>query len=150
MTATTLIFYPETFIGFNKTQLLKRRLATAGVIGSKFPSASAFPAGHYFRQYIPQAQSLHKHPLSVVRIQIQAVGVWATATDLAILDRSNIVLIEGDVIEFPLERYAPLCELLSCITGDQYQVDIAYEPMRHGISEAPANYRITLFPDSAT
>ena len=149
MTAAVLIFYPETFIGFNKTQLLKRHLTAAGVIGSKFKSASAFSAGQSFRQYIPQAQSIHKYELGFIRIQIQAVGIWATAANLAILDRSNIVLIEGDVIEFPLERYAPLCELLYRITGDQYRVDIAYEPMRHGVSEEPASYRVNLFPDSA-
>jgi len=149
MTATALIFYPETFIGFNKTQLLKRHLTAARVIGSKFKSSSAFPTGQSFRQYIPQAQSLHKSQLGVIRIQIQAVGIWATAANLAILDRSNIVLIEGDVIQFPLERYAPLCELLYRITGDRYLVDIAYEPMRHGVSEEPASYRVNLFPDSA-
>lgn len=148
MTATALIFYPETFIGFNKTQLLKRRLAAAGVIGSKFKSSSAFSAGQNFRQYVPKTQLIHKYQFGVIRIQIQAVGVWATAADLAILDRSNIVLVEGDAIEFPLERYAPLCELLYYITGDRYRVDIAYEPMRQGISEEPANYRVNLYPDS--
>jgi|GEM_PF-6480428 len=148
MTTTTLIFYPETFIGFNKTQLLKRRLAAAGVIGSKFKSSPAFLTGQNFRQYIPKAQSLHKYQLGAIRIQIQAVGVWATAANFAILDRSNIVLVEGDAIEFPLERYAPLCELLFHITGDRYRVDIVYDPMRQGISEEPANYTVNLYPYS--
>jgi hypothetical protein len=150
MAATALIFYPETFIGFNKTQLLKRRMAVAGVIGSNFKSSSAFLAGQHFRQYIPKAQSIHKYQLGVIRIQIQAIGVWVTAANLAILDRSNIVLIEGDEIELPLARYTPLCDLLYRITGDQYRIDIAYEPMRQGISEASANYEVNLFSDSVT
>lgn len=148
MVATALIFYPETFIGFNKTQLLKRRLAAVGVIGSQFKSSSAYSAGHNFRQYIPKVQSIYKYQLGVIRIQIQALGVWATAANLAILDRSNIILVEGDAIELPLERYAPLCELLFRITGDRYLVDIAYEPMRQGISEEPASYGVNLYLDS--
>ncbi len=150
MTTTALIFYPETFVGFNKTQLLKRRLAAVGVLGAKFKSSPAFMAGQHFRHYIPKALSLHKYQSGVIRIQIQAVGVWITPANLAILDRSNIVLIEGDAIERPLERYAPLCELLYHITGDRYQADIIYEPMRHGISEKPADYGADVFPDSVT
>jgi hypothetical protein len=148
MTATTLIFYPETFIGFNKTQLLKRRLAAAGVIGAQLKSSSAFSAGQNFRQYIPKAQSIYQYHSGVIRIQIQAVGVWMRAANFAILDRSNIVLVEGDAIEFPLDRYASLCELLYHITGDGYQVEIAYEPIRQGISEESASYAVNLYSDS--
>lgn len=141
MTATALIFYPENFIGFNKTQLLKRQLAAVGVIGSKFNSSPNFSAGKNFRQYVPKPQSIQKYHSGVVRIQIQAVGVWATAAGhVAILDRSNLVLIEGEAIEPPLERYAPLCELLYRITGDKYRVDITYQPLINGICEAPASY----------
>ena len=88
MTATTLIFYPETFVGFNKTQLLKRQLTVIGILGSKFNSSPSFSAGQHFRQYIPKAQSIQKYHSGVVRIQIQAVGVWATGTgQVVFLDR---------------------------------------------------------------
>lgn len=141
MTAPALIFYPETFIGFNKTQLLKRKLAAIGVIGSTFTASPSFSAGQNFRQYVPKPQSIQKYHPSVVRIQIQAVGVWATSVgQVAILDRSNLVLVEGEAIELPLERYAPLCELLHRITGDKYRVDIIYQPIINGICEAPADY----------
>jgi hypothetical protein len=141
MAATALIFYPETFIGFNKTQLLKRHLAAMGVIGSQFNSSSSFSAGQNFRQYVPKAQSIQKYHSGAIRIQIQAVGVWATvAGQVAILDHSNIVLVEGDAIELPMERYNPLCELLYRITGDLYRVGIAHTPIIHGICEEPANY----------
>lgn len=141
MSESVLIFYPQIFIGFNKTQLLKRQLASAGVIGSKLHSSCSFAAGHNFRHYIPKAQSIQKYQSGVVRVQIQAVGVWATTTGkVAILDRSNLVLVEGEANELPLERYASLCELLYCITGDKYQVEIAYQPLINGICEAPASY----------
>ncbi len=136
-----LIFYPDSFVGFNKTQLLKRHLVAIGVLGSKLNSTCSFSAGQNFRQYIPKAQSIQKYQSGVVRIQIQAVGGWATAVgQVTFLDRSNIVLIEGEPIELPLERYAPLCELLHRITGDKYRVDMAYQPVINGICEAHAHY----------
>jgi hypothetical protein len=148
MTAAALIFYPETYIGFNKTQLLERHLAAAGVIGSKFKSSSAFSAGQNFRQFIPKVQSIHKYQYGVIRIQIQAVGVWARAVGkVAMLECSNLVLVEGDVIGQPLDRYASLCELLHRITGDRYVVDVAHEPMRFGISETRAHYMVNMYPD---
>ena len=141
MTATALIFYPENFIGFNKTQLLKRQLEAVGVIGSKFNSSPNFSAGQNFRQYVPKPHSIQKYHSGVVRIQIQAIGVWATAAGhVAILDRSNLVLVEGEAIELPLERYAPLCELLHRITGDRYRVDVTYQPLINAICETPASY----------
>lgn len=141
MTATALIFYPETFIGFNKTQLLKRHLGAIGFLGAKLNSSCSFSAGQNFRQFIPRAQSLQKYQSGAIRIQIQAVGVWATlAGQVAIIDRSNLVLVEGEAIELPLERYAPLCELLHRITGDKYRVDITYQPIINGICETPASY----------
>jgi len=141
MVDCTLIFYPDTFVGFNKTQLLKRQLAAVGVIGSKFNSSPNFSAGKNFRQYVPKPQSIQKYHSGVARIQIQAVGVWATAAGhVAVLDRSNLVLIDGEAIELPLERYAPLCELLYRITGDKYRVDISYHPLINGVCEAPASY----------
>lgn len=148
MTTTALIFYPEAFIGFNKTQLLKRRLTAAGVIGARFKSSPVFPVGQNFRQYIPKAKSIHKYQSGVIHIQIQAVGIWATTVGRTLLERSNIVLIEGDAIEFPLERYTPLCELLDHITGDRYRVDMTNEPIRHGIAEDVAAYTVNLSPDS--
>lgn len=148
MTATALIFYPVTFVGFNKTQLIERQLAAAGVIGSKLKSSSIFSTGHNFRQFIPKASSIYKYQYDIIRIQIQAVGVWATAAGkVAIKDRSNFLLLEGDAIEFPLERYKPLCELLGRITGDQYRVDVAYEPARDDILEASSNYMVNRRPE---
>jgi hypothetical protein len=136
-----LIFYPDPFVGFNKTQLIKRHLVAIGVLGSKLASSCSFSAGQHFRQYIPKAQSIQKYHSGVVRIQIQAVGVWATATgQVVFLDRSNLMLIEGEAIELPLERYAPMCELLYRITGDEYRVDIAYQSAVNGICEEPAHY----------
>jgi hypothetical protein len=141
MTATALIFYPDPFVGFNKTQLLKRQLIAIGVLSSKLNSSGSFSAGQNFRQFIPKAQSIQKYHSSAFRIQIQAVGSWATtAGQVAFLDQSNLVLIEGDGIELPLERYAPFCALLNRITGDTYRVDIAYQSSINGICEAAAIY----------
>jgi len=145
MTTTSLIFYPEPYVGFNKTQLLERHLSAAGVIGSKFKSSSMFSAGQNFRQFVPKVDSIHKYQYGVIRIQILAVGVWATAASkVAILDRSNLVLVEGDAIGVSLDRYASLCELLHHITGDRYQVDVVYGPMRSGISETLSRYMVNL------
>ena len=141
MTATTLIFYPETFVGFNKTQLLKRQLTVIGVLGPKFNSSPSFSAGHNFRQYIPKPKSLQKYHSGVIRIQIYAVGIWVTGVDqVAVLDRSNIILIESEAIEPSLDRYAPLCELLYRITGDKYRADITSQPIINSIGEEPAWY----------
>lgn len=138
MTATLLIFYPENFIGFNKTQLLKRHLVASGVLGATLKRPCGFSAGQNFRQFIPKAQSIQKYHSGVVRIHIQAVGGWATATEQVVfLERSNLILIEGDVVELPLKRYAPMCELLGRITGDKYRVDIAYQSPDNGICEEP-------------
>lgn len=148
MTASALIFYPEPYVGFNKTQLLERHLSMAGVIGSKFKSSSFFSAGHNFRQFIPKVDSIHKYHYGLIRIQIQAVGGWANvAGRAAILDCSNVVLVEGDVIGYPLERYAALSELLFQITGDQYQVGIIHDLLGGGISEPKNNYLITTAPE---
>lgn len=141
MTTNTLIFYPDPFVGFNKTQLLKRHLIAAGVLGVKLNSPCSFSAGQNFRQFIPKAQSIQKYQSGVVRIQIQAVGVWTTAVgEVAIVNRSNLVLVEGEAIELPLERYTSLCELLYRITGDKYRADITHQPLINGICEAPASY----------
>lgn len=149
MTAVALIFYPESYVGFNKTQLLERHLAAAGVIGSKFNSSSAFSAGQNFRQFIPKVDSIYKYQYGVIRIQIQAVGVWARAVGkVAMLECSNLVLVEGDTIGQPLDRYASLCEFLYRITGDRYRVDVAYESIRFGISETRPNYIPNIYPDS--
>lgn len=148
MTATALIFYPEPYVGFNKTQLLERHLSAAGVIGSKFKSSSFFSAGHNFRQFIPKIDSIHKYQYGLIRIQIQAVGVWAKAAGrAAILDCSNVVLVEGDTIGCSLERYSAFCKLLTRITGDQYEVGVVHDPLGGGVSEPDNNYRITSAPE---
>lgn len=141
MTAPALIFYPEAFVGFNKTQLLKRHLAEVGFIGPKLNSSCSFSAGQNFRRYVPKPQTIQKYQSGAIRIQIQAVGVWATAVgQIAVLDRSNLVLVEGDGVEFSLEAYALLCDLLHRITGDKYSIDITYQPITDGICETPASY----------
>jgi phosphopantetheine adenylyltransferase len=61
----------------------------------------------------------------------------------AILDCSNVVLVEGDIIGYPLERYAALRELLAQITGDHYEVGIVHDPLGGGVSEPESNYCIT-------
>lgn len=148
MTATALIFYPEPYVGFNKTQLLERHLSAAGVIGSKFKSSSFFSAGHNFRQFIPKVDSIHKYHYGLIRIQIQAVGGWAkVAGRAAILDYSNVVLVEGDTIGYPLGRYSALRELLVQITGDQYEIGVVHDPLGGGVSEPENNYRITTAPE---
>jgi hypothetical protein len=147
MTTTALIFYPQPYVGFNKTQLLKRQLTAAGIIGSKFKSTFAFSIGSNFRQFVPKVDSIRKFQYGMIRIQILAVGVWATTVDNPkINEYSNVVLIEGDTIGYPLERYRPLCEMLSRITGDTYEVSIAHEPLRAGISEPRKTYRADFRP----
>ncbi len=147
MTSTALIFYPEPYVGFNKTQLLERHLSAAGVVGSKFNSSSFFSAGQNFRQFIPKVDSIHKYHYGLIRIQIQAVGVWAKAEGrAAILDCSNAVLVEGDTIGYPLERYAAFRELLTDITGDQYEVGVVHDPLG-GVSEPESNYHIAGVPE---
>lgn len=148
MTSTALIFYPEPYVGFNKTQLLERHLSAAGVVGSKFKSSSFFSAGQNFRQFIPKVDSIHKYHYGLIRIQIQAVGVWAKAEGrAAILDCSNAVLVEGDIIGYPLERYAAFLEFLTHITGDQYEVGVVHDPWGGGVSEPESNYRFTGVPE---
>ncbi|MGV8837245.1 hypothetical protein [Cellvibrio sp.] len=148
MTSTALIFYPEPYVGFNKTQLLERHLSAAGVVGSKFKSSSFFSAGQNFRQFIPKVDSIHRYHYGLIRIQIQAVGVWAKAEGrAAILDCSNAVLVEGDIIGYPLERYSAFRELLTHITGDQYEVGVVHDPLGGGVSEPESNYHITGVPE---
>lgn len=145
MTTTALIFFPKPYVGFNKTQLLKRQLAAAGVIGSKLKSTSVFSMGPNFRQFIPKVESIYKFQYGMIRIQILAVGVWATAAgNLNVDGHSNIILVEGDTIGHPLDRYISFCELLFCITGDEYQVDVVYGPSRGGIAEVRKSYLIDM------
>lgn len=136
MTVSTLIFYPDVYIGFNKTQLLERHLVAAGMIGSKFKSSSVFSVGPNFRQFIPKIDSIHKYHYGVIRIQIQSVGIWTAADNQAkIFERSNVILVEGDSLGQSLDSYASLRELLHRITGDRYKVDVLNGPLRLGISE---------------
>ena len=145
MTTTALMFFPKPYVGFNKTQLLERQLAAEGVIGSKLKSTSVFSMGPNFRQFIPKVESIYKFQYGMIRIQILAVGVWTTATgNLKVDEYSNVVLIEGETVGYPLDRYIPFCELLFCITGDEYQVGVAHEPFPGGIAEKRENYLIDM------
>lgn len=125
MVTTALIFFPKPYVGFNKTQLIKRQLAALDVIGEKLKCVTAYSMGSNFRQFIPRAESIHKFQYGMIRVHIFAVGD----------EYSNVVLIEGDKISQPLDRYIPFCELLCRITGDEYQVGIVHDPFRQGIAE---------------
>lgn len=148
MNPTALVFYPEPYVGFNKTQLLERHLQMAGVIGARFKSSSFFSAGYNFRQFVPKVDSLHKYHYGLIRIQIQAVGIRANlSVGSAAADCSNLVLVEGDALAYPLERYSALKDFLTRITGDQYEVGVLHNPLIERISEPAALYRATAIPE---
>ena len=113
------------------------------MIGVKFRASSCFSAGHRFRQFIPKADSIQKYQSDLVRIQIKAVGVWMLMDGRpAMLDCSNVVQIEGDVVEHSLDRYRSLSDMLRRITGDVYRIGTAYESIEQGISEFPRHYTL--------
>lgn len=144
MNPTSLIFYPEPYVGFNKAKLIERHLMAAGIIGSKFTSSPFFSAGHSFRKFIPKVDSIHKYRYSLIRIQIQAVGVWAKASTQSVIENgSNLVLVEGDIFGYPLERYAALRDFLSQITGDNYVIGVVHNVLGECVSEPEANSHAT-------
>ncbi|WP_062065577.1 hypothetical protein [Cellvibrio sp. OA-2007] len=144
MATHTLIFYPDPYVGFNKTKLIERHLSLAGVIGARLKASSLFSAGHKFRQFIPKIDSIQKYQCDLIRIQIEAVGVWILMKEQPfIVDCSNVVLIEGDIVGDSLVRYRSLCDLLNKITGDVYCVGTVNEPVWQGISEYSADYMLS-------
>lgn len=145
MTSNALIFFPRTYAGFNKTQLIERQLGTVGVIGSRFKATSVFSMGPHYRQFIPKVKSIQQFQRGIIRIQILSVGVWAIATESINIDEhSNVVIIEGDSISHPLDRYAPFCDLLLCITGDEYDVGVVSGSAGGGIAERRKRYQVDM------
>ncbi|WP_331346029.1 hypothetical protein [Cellvibrio sp. UBA7661] len=122
MASTSLIFYPENYVGFNKTRLLERRLLAEGILGSKMEFSSAFNAGPQFWRLILKDINLQKSSTTIPRISIQSVSVWAQSDRLAILERTNTLLIEGDIKVASDKSLDVMCGLLKCITGDVYLV----------------------------
>lgn len=94
MYKAAFVFYPQAFIGFNKTQRLERHLFSVGFIGSRFSASHAFTSGPAYRQFLPKSETLHRYQFGVIRIHIHAIGQWITNGML--LDRTNLIIVEGD------------------------------------------------------
>lgn len=122
MTISSLLFYPKDYIGFNKTRLLERRLIAEGFLGGQCELRYAFHAGCHFWRFIPKDINLQTSPFSIPRISIHAVGVWALNNRSVILERTNAVLIEGELSGRAESSCEVLCRLLLKITGDEYAV----------------------------
>ncbi|QEY14803.1 hypothetical protein D0C16_01755 [Cellvibrio sp. KY-GH-1] len=135
MSRAALVFYPEIFVGFNKTQLIERQLVNVGFIGSRFRASPAFTTGSTYRQFIPKIDSLYKYQHSIIRIHIQSTGQWFSAARLAMHERSNLVIIEGDSFIIDRSQCSNCCQLLGRITGDEYKVEIVEDLACLGISE---------------
>lgn len=122
MASTSIIFYPQHYVGFNKTRLLERRLLAEGILGAKTESSSAFYAGPQFRRFIPKDINLQKSSFTFPRISIQSVSVWMQSDRMAILERTNTLTIEGDMPAASDRSLDAMCGMLRCITGDVYLV----------------------------
>ena len=144
MYKAALVFYPEVLVGFNKTQLIERRLFSTGIIGSRFNASPAFTAGTVYRQYLPKNETLQRYRYGIIRIYIQAVGQWVTSGGL-LLDRTNMVIVEGDAFIASNKQCARLCEFLGGITGDKYTVDIVADVGCLGIRETEPEYLVNKF-----
>ncbi len=135
MSRAALVFYPEIFVGFNKTQLIERQLVNVGFIGSRFRASPAFTSGAAYRQFIPKIDSLYKYQHSIIRIHIQSTGHWFSASRSAMHERSNLVIIEGDSFIVDRAQCSKFCQLLGRVTGDEYRVEIVEDLACLGISE---------------
>lgn len=139
MYKAALVFYPESLVGFNKTQLIERRLFSAGIIGSRYRASPAFTTGPAYRQYLPKNDTLQRYQYGIIRIHIQAIGQWMTTGGL-LLDRTNMVIVEGDAYIASNTQCVGLCEFLADITGDVYEADIVADVACLGIREAEPEY----------
>ncbi len=135
MSRTALVFYPEIFVGFNKTQLIERQLVNAGFIGSRFRASPAFTSGTAYRRFIPKIDSIYKYQHGIIRVHIQSIGQWFSASRSAMIERSNLVIIEGDSFIIGHSQCSGLCQLLYRITSDEYRVEIVEDLACLGISE---------------
>ncbi|HTF98430.1 MAG TPA: hypothetical protein VL995_19985 [Cellvibrio sp.] len=135
------VFYPIDYVGFNKTQLIERRLLSLAFIGSKYHHSIAYTAGSAYRQFVPKVNSVHQYHYGIIRIYIQATGQWTPANGRSFLiDRSNIIIIEGDSFIATERQCSKLCDLLYEITGDKYEIDKVPDVACLGISEPYAAY----------
>lgn len=135
MSRAALVFYPEIFVGFNKTQLIERQLINAGFIGSRFRASPAFTSGTAYRQLIPRVDSLYKYQHSIIRIHIQSIGQWFSVRRSTMVERGNLVIVEGDSFVMNHSQCSGLCQLLYRITGDKYGVEVVEDLACLGISE---------------
>ncbi len=135
MSRTALVFYPKIFVGFNKTQLIERQLINASFIGSRFRASPAFTSGTAYRQLIPRVDSLYKYQHSIIRIHIQSIGQWFSVARSTMIERGNLVIVEGDSFVTGHTQCSGLCQLLYRITGDEYGVEVVEDLACLGISE---------------
>lgn len=140
MYKTAFVFYPQSFIGFNKTQLIERHLFSSGIIGSRFHAATAYTAGTAYRQFIPKLETVQRYQYGIIRIYIRAIGHWLSSEPALLMDRTNLVVVEGDVFIGSQAQCAKLCDFLAQITGDSYAVDQVPEISCLGIREPRLAY----------
>lgn len=122
MYRTALVFYPQSFVGFNKTQLLERHLFASGFIGSRFNASQAFTTGTAYRQFLPRGETLQRYQHGVIRIHIKAIGQWLMSNGV-LLDSTNLVIVEGDPFISAENQCVTFCDFLKTITGDAYSLD---------------------------
>ena len=139
MYRAALVFHPQSFVGFNKTQLLERHLFSSGFIGSRFNASQAFTSGTAYRQFLPKGLTPQRYHYGVIRIHIQAIGQWITSKG-ALLDSTNLVIVEGDTFISAENQCVTFCDFLKKITGDAYNVDTVENVGCLGIREAKSIY----------
>lgn len=140
MYKTAMVFHPESFVGFNKTQLIERHLFSAGIIGSRFRASSAFTAGPGYRQFIPKLETIQRYNYGIIRIHIQAMGQWMSGAHVSLKDHANLVIVEGDAFIGSTAQCGKLCAFLQQITGDAYTVDKLPDVGCLGIREPRLTY----------
>lgn len=141
MHKAAFVFYPSDYVGFNKTQLIERRLLSLAFIGSKFRHSVAYTPGSAYRQIVPKVNSAQQYHYGIIRIYVQSTGQWTPGHGRSFLiDRSNIIIIEGDAFIVNEVQCSKLCDLLKEITGDKYEIDKVPNVASLGISEPFAAY----------
>lgn len=138
-----MVFHPESFVGFNKTQLIERHLLSSGFIGSRFRASSSYTAGAAYRQFIPKQETIQRYNYGIIRIHIQAIGQWLSSEQAKVMDHANLVVVEGDVFIDSKAKCLKFCNFLKQITGDTYNVDRVPEIGCLGIREQ----RLVYFSD---
>lgn len=123
MYKSAMVLHPESFVGFNKTQLIERHLLSCGFIGNRFRASACYTAGAAYRQFIPKQETIQQYQYGIIRIHIQAIGQWLSGERASVLDRTNILVIEGDAFIGSKAQCVKLCTYLEQITGDRYSAD---------------------------